>query len=134
MVSKVTRASSATGMSVVPAEITSTLPFPRIEIQPNRNGPRKRMEFRFRRKLTNSPEELLVAACNQNIVTTRQHAAHHAFHLLRLLATAKDHFREPLPQRPVMVDFRVPQVFIGQVTKLFHGVIHAERATTHLLQ
>ena len=59
---------------------------------------------------------------------------HNALHLLRGLAPRKHHLRKSLPQRAVMIDLGVTQIFIGKRPQALHGVFHGKLASAHLLQ
>ncbi len=131
----VTSASSATGMSDVPAHTTRTLPLPRIlrsrrmEMAPE-SAWNSTLGIERAQQLVKRP----VAARHQNVVLVAQHARHDAFHLLRGLAPRKHHFRKSLPQRAVMIDFGVTQIFIGKRAQALHGVFHGELASPDLLE
>ena len=62
-----------------------------------------------------------------------QHAAHDAFHLRGILAPRKHHLRKSLPQRTVMIDFGVTQIFVRQRPQAVYGVFHGKLTSPHLL-
>ena len=90
MMSAVTSASSATGMSDVPAHTTRIFPLPRI-LRSRRMvmAPESAWNSAVLSRFRNSSNKPAVTARHQDVVLVAQHVAHDAFHLRRVLAPRK---------------------------------------------
>ena len=93
----------------------------------------ERVELHLRIERTQQLVQTAITARHQDVVLVAQHAAHDAFHLRRILAPRKHHLRKSLPQRTVMIDFGVAQIFVRQRPQAVYGVLHGEFASPHLL-
>src|SRR2546426_8856935 len=94
----------------------------------------KGMKFRPAVQSPDAFEQRLVAPSNQDVVFPPEHAPHNPFDLLGRLAAREDYFRKSLSKRPVVIDFGVAQVLVGEGAEPVHGLLDAEPSAPDLAQ
>jgi hypothetical protein len=135
MASAVTCASSATGMSLVPAQTTAMVPLPVIAAS-------------RRKRIARGGEVLAARQPKRDCFgyggsgARDQHVACAAFEKLRgdgddllgSFAQTEDHFRHPVAQRAVVIDAGEAEVLEGQVLHPLQGRIYIGRSAAHLFE
>ena len=135
MTSAVTCASSATGMSLVPAQTTAIFPLPRIVlVAPEADDAGEREILGAGQLRTTTCAHSRSARVIRTLCALSQQRCRDGNHLLRSLPFGEDHFRHAVAQRAMMIDLGEAQVFERHVAHADHGRVDIHCAVAHLLE
>ena len=126
---EVVEASSATGISLVPAETMRIVPFPLDgHILPDGEATGCLVIAAFRKGVDEPIALLLIDPRGEHVDPFLRHGADDLRNLLECLAFAEDDLLDAFPELPVKIDLRVRQVLERHVFQLLEGSLHGDGA------